>query len=126
MAAEGPVLAPNIPLPGSLVPLTAFEGSVSVAEQIALTDAKVRQHVSYAIAGAFVVANVLTLAGVAYVFHEDNANVIVHAMTAQDRVITPGVVMAIVGATTVQLGALAFTMGRYLYPGAPRPSLLQR
>ncbi len=103
-----------------MVPLTAFEGSVSVAEQIALTDAKVRQHISYAIAGAFVVANVLTLAGVAYVFHEDNANIIAHVMTAQDRVITPRVVMAIVGGTTIQLGALTLTMGRYLYPGALR------
>ena len=87
----------------SPVPLSAFQETVSVAEQIALTDARVRQHVSYAIAGAFVVANVLTLAGVAYLFHEDNANIVAHVMTAQDRVITPRVVMAIVGATTYNL-----------------------
>ena len=62
-------------------------------------------------------ANVLTLAGVGYIFHEDNANLVAKVIATPDRVVTPGVVMAIVGATTVQLGALALTMGRYLYPG---------
>ncbi len=79
-----------------------------------------RAHVSYAISGAFVLANVLTLAGVGYIFHEDNANLVAKVIATPERVVTPGVVMAIVGATTVQLGALALTMGRYLYPGVRR------
>ena len=111
---------------GGLVPLSTYEGPASVAESIALTDARVRAHISYAIAGAFVLANVLTLAGVAYIFHEDNANIVAGLMAKADRVITPRVVMTIIGATTVQLGALAFTMGKYLYPAPPQPSLLQR
>ena len=93
----------------------------TVGEEIALTDAKVRRTVSYVIVGAFVFANLVTLAGVAIIVREDNANIVAHAMAAQDRVITPGVVMALVGATTIQLGALAVTMGRYLYPAAYRP-----
>jgi len=68
-----------------------------------------------------VLANVLTLAGVAYIFHADNANIVAKAMNSDDRVITPRVVMAIVGATTIQLGALAITMGKYLYPIVPQP-----
>ena len=102
------------------VSLSKWEGSVSVAEHIALTDAKVRQNVSYVVTCAFVIANVLTLAGVAYVFHEDNANIVARLIEPGDRVITPHVIMTIVGATTVQPGALALTMGRYLFPGPGR------
>jgi len=103
-------------LVGGSVPLSIFEGPASVAESIALTDARVRTHVSYAIAGAFVLANILTLAGVAYIFYEDNANIVAGIMTKPSRVITPHVVITIIDATTIQLGALALTMGKYLYP----------
>lgn len=110
---------------GMAVPLSTFEGPATVAESIALTDARVRAHISYAIAGAFVLANILTLAGVAYIFHEDNVNIVSGIMTKADRVVTPNVVMTIIGATTIQLGALALTMSKYLYPTLPKLSLLQ-
>jgi len=35
-----------------------------------------------------VLANVLTLTGVAYIFHADNANIVAKAMNSDDRVIT--------------------------------------
>ena len=102
-----------------LVPLSGFEQPISVGEQIALTDSRIRQHVSYVIAGTFVLANILTLFGIAYVFRVDNANIAGHVIDAGGRVITPNVIVALVSGTTVQLGALALTMGRYLYPAAP-------
>ncbi len=107
-----------------MVPLSTLAEPVhvTVGEKIALTDARVRAHVSYAIAGAFVFANVVTLAGVAYIFHADNANIVAKTTASSDRVITPRVVMAIVGATTIQLGALAITIGKYLYPSTPNPA----
>ena len=71
-----------------------------------------RAQVSYAMSGAFGQANVLSLAGMGYIFHEDNANLVAKVIATPERAVTPGVVMAIVGATTVQLGALALTMGR--------------
>lgn len=103
------------------VSLDHIAESISVAERIALTDARVRAHVSYAIASAFVLANVLTLAGVAYMFHVDSLSLAAKVINAQERVITPPVVMSIIGATTVQLGALAFTMGKYLFPVWAKP-----
>jgi hypothetical protein len=112
--------------PITAVPLSQFEGTVTVAEQIALTDATVRAHVSYAVAGAFVATNLLTAIGVAYIFIQDNANLVASLITTSDRVITPNVVMTIIGATTIQLGALALTMGKYLYPGSSKPTRQKR
>ncbi len=96
--------------------LVAETASLSIGEKIALNDARVRTHVSYAVAGAFVLANMLTLAGVAYIFREDNRNIVAKLITPSERVITSPVVMTIIGATTIQLGALALAMGKYLYP----------
>jgi hypothetical protein len=53
--------------------ITQFEPNGTLAERIALTDARVRQHVSYAIAAAFLLANFLTLAGVAFILETDCA-----------------------------------------------------
>jgi uncharacterized membrane protein len=102
------------------LPLSGFSEKYSVAERIALTDAKVRTHVSYAIVAVFLLADILTLTGVGYIFRDDNANIKAHVITPQDRFITPQVVMTIIGATTVQLGALVLTMAKYLYPRYPR------
>ncbi len=57
----------------------------------------------------------LTLAGVVFIFETDNANIIAKVIAPEYRVINANVVMTVVGGTTVQLGALALTMGRYLY-----------
>jgi hypothetical protein len=35
---------------------------------------------------------------------------------AADRIVTAGLLMTLVGATTVQLGALTILMGKYLFP----------
>ncbi len=101
--------------PTTPIGLDQFGPNGTLAERIALSDARVRQHVSYAIAAAFLLANFLTLAGVAFIFETDNANIIAKVIAPEYRVINANVVMAVVGGTTVQLGALALTMGRYLY-----------
>jgi branched-subunit amino acid transport protein len=95
--------------------ITQFEPNGTLAERIALSDARVRQYVSYAIAAAFLVVKFLTLAGVVFIFETDNANIIAKVIAPEYRVINANVVMTVVGGTTVQLGALALTMGRYLY-----------
>ena len=123
--ADSPIALDNVAGPVGVGSFADREG-YTVAEEIALTDAKVRGHVSYAIAAAFVLTNVLTLVGVGYIFGADNANIIAHVMESKDRVITPRVVMTIIGATTVQLGSLALIMGKYLFPATPKPPLLQR
>ena len=105
--------------------LVAGREGLTVDEEIALTDSRVRTRVTYVIVAAFVLSNVLTLAGVAYIFRADDVDIVAKAITADRRVITSNVVMTIVGATTVQLGALALIMGKYLFPTA-RPVIVER
>ena len=98
---------------------------MTVEEEIALTDSRVRARVTYVIVSVFVLANVLTLAGVAYIFRADNENIVAKAISADHRVVTADVVITLLSATTVQLRALALIMGKYLFP-ASRPSVVNR
>lgn len=107
------------------VGLYAGREGLTVGEEIALTNSRVRTRVTYVIVAAFVLANALTLAGVAYVFRADNANLLAKITTADQRVITSQVVITLLGATTVQLGAFALIMGKYLFP-TPGPVVVER
>lgn len=72
-----------------------------------------------AIVATFVIANAIVLAGVWFMFNEELAALQNKVYPASDRVITSQLLMALVGATTIQLGALTILMGKYLFP-APR------
>jgi hypothetical protein len=51
------------------------------------------------------------------VLHE--FNIALHLITAGERIITEKVIMALLGATTVQVGAVAALIARYLFPARP-------
>jgi hypothetical protein len=87
-----------------------------VAEQIALSDARVRAHVSYAIIAAFVLVNIASMFGLYVVYLDDLANLRLKLETADQRVVNAQVLMALLGATTVQLGSMAVIMAKYLFP----------
>jgi hypothetical protein len=42
-----------------------------------------------------------------------------HLIAPGDRIISAQVIMALLGATTVQVGAIAVLIARYLFPGRP-------
>lgn len=91
---------------------------VSTADKIALSDAGLRKLVAVAIVLAFLVVNGAVLWGIWIVFQTDiqlltrpGSN-----FTAADRLVTTNLLMTLVGATTVQLGALIVLMGKYLFP----------
>ena len=46
----------------------------------------------------------------------DEFNMVLSTGTPRDRIITSQVIMALLGATTVQVGAIAAVMARYLFP----------
>ncbi len=62
-------------------------------------------------------ANTVTLIALGVLVLLDEANICFHLVTPSDRIITSNVVMALLGATTVQLGSIAVIMARYLFPG---------
>ncbi len=88
----------------------------SVADRIVLSDARVRALVSYAVCAAFLAVNLATVAGLSAVHLDDYANIRLKLATADQAVVNARVLMALLGATTVQLGLMAVIMVRYLLP----------
>jgi len=93
---------------------------VSVQDRIALSDARLRGAVAIAIVVTFVIANGIVLAGVWLMFGQEMSALQNKVYAASDRVVTSALLMTLVGATTVQLGALTILMGKYLFP-TPKP-----
>jgi hypothetical protein len=100
-------------------PISRVAGQISVQDRIALSDAKLRGGVAIAIVVTFMIANGIVLAGVWLMFHQEMIALQNKVYAASDRVITGSLLMTLVGATTVQLGALTILMGKYLFP-APK------
>ena len=97
--------------------LESYEPSgLSVQDINRLRDASLRRAVTYAIVGAFLFVNVLTTLGIGWIYSNDQAELARHLITPADRIITTSIVVTAVGATTVQLGALALLIGRFLFP----------
>jgi len=61
--------------------------------------------------------NIVTLAALGLLVALDDINISSHLISPADRIITSGVIMALLGATTVQLGTIAVIIARYLFPG---------
>ena len=103
--------------------LESYEPSgLSVQDINRLRDASLRRAVTYAIVGAFLFVNVLTYFGIGWMYNNDQAELAKHLVTPADRIITTSIVVTAVGATTVQLGALALLIGRFLFP---RPDIAE-
>ena len=92
---------------------------LSVTDQIALQDADLRKWMADRVVPAFLKANGLTLAAVAVLVVLDEINIASHLIAPGDRIITEKVIMAVLGATTVQVGAVAALIARYLFPSRP-------
>lgn len=92
---------------------------MSVADRVTLQDADLRKWMAESVVPAFLWANGLTLAAVAVLVLLDEVNVAAHLIAPGDRIISAQVIMALLGATTVQVGAIAALIARYLFPGRP-------
>lgn len=94
----------------------ASQRQSSVADSIALSDAKLRQDVAAKIVGTFIQVNGVVLIIVAIMFAADVALLINGKIAATDRLVATNVLIALISATTVQLGAIVILMGKYLFP----------
>jgi len=74
---------------------------------------------AYWIIGAFIAANVVTLIALGILARLDQGNIAAKLIEPGDRIITSQVFMALLGATTVQVGAIMVIIARYLFPGRP-------
>jgi hypothetical protein len=96
----------------------ASQPRTTIAERIALRTQYLREWVAGGIMLLFVVANVVTLGAVYMLVQLDQGNLQGHLITPADRIITNQVIMTLLGATAVQVGAIAVIIARYLFPGA--------
>jgi hypothetical protein len=86
-----------------------------VHETIALETHKLRIQVAWVTLGTFLVINGLVLAGLyeALIF---DFHMITEKMPGYTRFIDTTVISSILGATTVQLGAMMFAIAKFLFP----------
>ena len=93
---------------------------LSVVDQIAPQDAEQRRAIAARMVQTFLAANVLTLLGVAVLVLLDEFNLLSKLASAGDRIITHQVIIGLLAATTVQVGAITVIVARYLFPGRSR------
>ena len=97
----------------------ASQQGISVDDEIKRRNASLRERMAYWIIGAFIVANLATVAALGILAWLDQGNIQSKLIAPGDRIITSQVFMALLGATTVQVGAIMVIIARYLFPGRP-------
>lgn len=93
---------------------------LSVDDQIKQGDAAARKWMAPVVVGALILGNVVILVGLGVLVRLDQANVVGKVIAPADRIVNSQVIMALLGATTVQVGAIAAIIARYLFPGRSR------
>ncbi|MGH7152899.1 MAG: hypothetical protein ACREF3_03135 [Acetobacteraceae bacterium] len=115
IAATAP--APTASFVAKTISLQSEADQVSVDDRIKLQDADLRVRVAWWIIWTFVGANVATLIALGCLAWLDQINIRSGLIHAADRIITNQVFMTLLGATTVQVGAIMVIIARYLFPG---------
>jgi hypothetical protein len=103
--------------PASLT--SEVETFLSVADQIALGDHEIRRRFAFYIIGLFVGANVFVMIGLGVAFWQDCVQMAAKLIKPSDRIIDSKVAMTLLGATTVQLGTVIYTITNAIFP-APK------
>jgi hypothetical protein len=103
--------------------LEADREGLTVAHITALSDARVRRAdaalrrwMARRVMWAFILGNAVTLCAFGALVWLDQSDIEAKVVAPGDRLITSQVFMALLGATTVQVGTIAVLMTRYLFP----------
>lgn len=95
----------------------AFSG-LSVADQIALGDHEIRRKFAVYIIRLFIGANVFVMIGLGLAFWQDCVQLAARTIQPTDRIIDSKVIMTLLGATTVQLGTVIYTITKAIFPAS--------
>jgi hypothetical protein len=88
----------------------------SPPDPIALGDLEIRKNFANRVMVLFAIANVGALIGLAIVFWQDCVQLAAGLTKPADRIIDGKVIMALLGASTVQLGTVIYTITRAIFP----------
>ncbi|HEY2659866.1 MAG TPA: hypothetical protein VGI79_09105 [Caulobacteraceae bacterium] len=89
---------------------------ISVADRIALGDQDIRRQFALYIIGLFIGANIFVMIGLGVAYWQDCMQLAAKAIRPEERIIDGKVVMALLGATTVQLGTVIYTITNAIFP----------
>lgn len=94
----------------------------TTADRIAIGDLEIRKNFANRVMLLFAITNLGALIGLAVIFWQDCAQLAAGLTKPADRIIDGKVIMALLGATTVQLGTVIYTITRAIFPshGDPR------
>jgi hypothetical protein len=105
----------------------AEQEQVSVADRINLSDAEIRKQdadarkwMTTGIVRTFILGNVVTLVALGGLVWLDQTNLKSGLIQPDGRVVDQHVIMTLLGAATVQIGAITVIIARYLFPERPR------
>ncbi len=84
-------------------------------EQVLLSDAETRKSISRWIMRLFAVVNIVTLGLILGLAVGDQRQLAAGLIKPDERLIDSQVLMAMLGATTVQLGTIAVIMAKYMF-----------
>jgi hypothetical protein len=98
----------------------AEQKGLTVLEQVALQDAETRKWMARRIVWTFIGGDVVTLVALAFLVWLDQGNIEHKLIIPSDRIVSNQVIMALLAATTVQVGTIAAIIARYLFPGRAR------
>jgi hypothetical protein len=89
----------------------------SVDEQVKLGDYNLRKWMAIRIVWVFIGGNIVTLVGLGVLVWLDQMNIERKLVTPGDRIVDRQVIMTLLAATAVQVGAITVIVARYLFPG---------
>ena len=89
---------------------------MTVSDFNELEDGKLRRRLVWPVIFFFITVNLLVDAFIGLVAQSDVALLRQHLIDPGQRLVTSQIIMALIGATTVQLGAIAFGIFRFLFP----------
>jgi hypothetical protein len=108
----------RLPEPAAIpdVSLNQEVDEFTTADRIAIGDLEIRKNFANRVMLLFAITNLGALFGLALVFWQDCAQLAAHLTKPADRIIDGKVIMALLGATTVQLGTVIYTITRAIFP----------
>ncbi len=87
----------------------------STKEQVDLGNLRIRERFALHMVLLFVGSNVFVMIGIGLLFRQDCIDLTERLIKPDERVISSSVVMALLGATTVQLGTVIYTIARSIF-----------
>jgi len=88
----------------------------TTADKVALGDLEIRRKFANRVMWLFIATNAVVLAGLYFVHRTDVAQLAAKQITPDQRIVDSHVIMALLGATTVQLGTVIYTITRAIFP----------